>query len=122
MYKYKKPAATTLIVNESYIGETIEEKVRRIMNNKEPIKDGSPQIFTDRKDGVRPELNIRTDRFEIAIEAMDKVDKTYKAKREERQKDKTLGEQAKDGMNKEENKDAGGKPIQGTGTGTEGTK
>ena len=38
----------------------IEEKVRRIVNNNEPITDGAPIIFTEKKDGVLPEYNIRT--------------------------------------------------------------
>lgn len=53
-------------------GETIEQKVERIVQNQEPITDGAPIIFTERKDGVLPAYNIRTDRFDIAIEAMDK--------------------------------------------------
>ena len=56
------------------------------MNNKEPIKDGAPLIYTERKDGVQPSYNIRTDRWDVAVEAMDKVTKSYHAKREERAK------------------------------------
>ena len=41
--------------------EYIEEKVRRITENGEPIKDGAPIIYTERKDGVNPAFNIRTD-------------------------------------------------------------
>lgn len=84
MYKYKQPNKTTLTLNNSYIGETIEQKVDRIMNNKEPIKDGAPLIYTDRKDGVQPQYDVRTDRWEIATEAMDKVSKDRLAKREAR--------------------------------------
>lgn len=58
---------------ETYEGETIEQKVRRILDENEPIKDGAPIIYTDKKDGVLPAYNIRTDRWEIAIDAMDKV-------------------------------------------------
>lgn len=72
-----------LEVNQCVEGETLETKIERILNNNEPITDSAPQIYTDRKDGVLPEYNIRTDRFEIAIEAMDKVNKTYRAKRQE---------------------------------------
>ena len=32
-----------------------------------------PTIYTEKKDGVLPEYDIRTDRFEVAIEAMDKI-------------------------------------------------
>lgn len=82
MYKQNKAEATTITANKSYTGETIEGKVRRIMNNKEPINDAAPIIYTERKDGVRPELNIRTDRFDIALDAMDYIAKSNMAKRQ----------------------------------------
>ena len=66
----------------TYEGETIETKVNRIVNNKEPITDGAPIIYTERKDGVLPEYDIRTDRWNIAINAMDKVNMDRFAKRE----------------------------------------
>ena len=84
MYKYKQPKSTTLVVNNSYEGETIEQKVERFTNNNEPIKDGAPLIYTDRKDGVQAGYNIKTDRFEVAIDAMDKIQKTKIAEREKR--------------------------------------
>lgn len=61
---------------EIYEGETIETKVERIVENNEPISDGAPIIYTERKDGVRPEYNIRTDKFDIALDAMDAVNKS----------------------------------------------
>lgn len=109
MYRKNPINKTTIKRNESYKGETIENKIRRIVNNKEPISDGAPLIYTERKDGVDPGMDIRTDRFDIAIDAMDKVTKAHQAKREERQK--SLGEKAKEGMTKE---DSGAKPTQGT--------
>lgn len=54
-------------------GEPIEQKVRRILDENEPIKDGAPIIYTEAKDGVRAEFNIRADKWQIAIDAMDKV-------------------------------------------------
>lgn len=54
-------------------GEPIEDKIRRILDENEPITDGAPVIYTDKKDGVRPEFNIRADKWDIAIQAMDKV-------------------------------------------------
>ena len=61
--KYGKINITTgrLQSAEIYEGETIEQKVNSIVNNNEPITDGSPIIFTERKDGVLPEYDIRTD-------------------------------------------------------------
>lgn len=77
---------TQLSINTSTEGESIEQKIFRIVNNKEPIKDGAPLIYQERKEGIRPSTNIRTDRFEIAVEAADKVAKSYKARREEKAK------------------------------------
>lgn len=82
MYKVPKMNTTTLIINQSTEGETIEMKVRRIVNNKEPITDGAPIVYTERKDGVPPQNDIRTDRFEIAVEAHDKRSKSIIAQRE----------------------------------------
>ena len=82
MYKIPKFSKTSIEVNKSVIGETIETQVERLVNNRENISGGSPLIFTERKDGVLAEYNIRTDRFEVAIDAMDKVSKSYKARRE----------------------------------------
>lgn len=104
MYKYGKPAPTTIRSHEGYEGETIEAKIRRIVNNKEPVTDGAPMIYTERKDGVKAAFNIRTDRFEIAVDAMDKVTKSHLAKREQRHNPKDepdLGKKAAEGMIKE---------------------
>ncbi len=84
MIKYSIKNKTFLHINISVEGETIEQKVDRIVNNKEPIKDGAPEIYTERKEGVRPSTNIRTDRWEVAIEATDIIAKSYEARREQR--------------------------------------
>lgn len=114
MYRrFIKLPKTSISRNEGYVGETIEQKINRIVNNKEPIKDGAPLVYTDRKDGVKPEYDIRTDRFEIAVEKMDYVARSHAAKREER-----LGTKAKENMEiekKTEKKDGGAEPTQGTG-------
>lgn len=67
-------------------GETIETKVRRIVEEKEPISDTAPIIYTKREDGVIAGYNIRTDRFDVALSAMDTVNKAKIATREERNK------------------------------------
>lgn len=71
---------TKISVNESIVGETIEEKVFRIVNNKDAIDDGAPLLFSERDEGVLPEYDIRTDRWEIATEAQDKLVATKIAK------------------------------------------
>lgn len=97
MYTKRKAKPGTLKGVKSYKGETIEEKVRRMVNNKEPIKDTGPLNYTERKDGVLPQYNIRTDRMELALDAMSVAAKSDLAKRE-----KSLGERGYDGMKKEE--------------------
>lgn len=92
---------TALNINNSMEGERIEEKVNRAVNNKEPIEDTAPIIYQERKEGVRPEFDIRTDRFDIAIDAMTAVKKSKVAKRENLQK-------------KEEEKSSGDESIQAT--------
>lgn len=69
--------------NEMYEGESIETKVRRMVETKEPITDGAPIVYTEKKDGVKPEYDIRTDRWDIAQNAMDKVNKAKIAKSKE---------------------------------------
>ena len=54
-------------------GENILTKIRRILDENEPLTDGAPLIYTPKEDGVRPEYDIRTDKWQIAINAMDRV-------------------------------------------------
>jgi len=97
MYKiptYEKTQIDTTINNMD--GETIEQKVTRLVQNKEPIKDGSPIIYTDRKEGVNPAYHVRTDRWEIAIDALDRLTKSKQAKRDDLyKKDKEEGKETK---------------------------
>ena len=86
MIKHSITQNTGLCVNSSTEGETIEAKWRRILNNKEPISDGAPLIYTERKNGVEPQYDIRTDRWEVAVDATTKIEKSYMARREERNK------------------------------------
>ena len=74
---FPKPIETNYEFQE---GESIESKVKRITENNEPITDGAPIIYTNRDDGVLPAYNIRTDRWEIAQQAMDAVNQANLAK------------------------------------------
>lgn len=75
--------------NELYEGESIEEKVRRVVMSNEPIEAISPMIYTERKDGVKPEYDIRTDRWEIAQSAMTTIATGKREIREKRELAKT---------------------------------
>lgn len=67
--------------NDMYEAKSLEREIEQAETSKQPIEANSPQIFTPRKDGVRAEHNIRTDRWDIAQNAMDKVSASYQAKR-----------------------------------------
>lgn len=56
-----------------FAGESIEEKMRRVTREGMGSEETAPVIFTERRDGVLPAYDVRTDRFEIAARAMDKM-------------------------------------------------
>ena len=58
-------------------GETWTKKIQRIMDENEPLKDGAPLIYAPKQAGVKPECNVRTDKWDIAMKAMDRVN-SYK--------------------------------------------
>lgn len=67
-------------VMEAYEGKTIEQRCREMVETGEPIKDTSPLIYTPKEKGVRPEYNVRADKWDIALEAMDAVNRERIAK------------------------------------------
>ena len=68
---YRSKLGTTLVE-----GERLELKIDRMTQNNEPIGDSAPLIYTPRKDGVIAAYDIRTDKWDIALDAMEKVNKT----------------------------------------------
>ena len=54
-------------------GETLIKKIQRILDENEPLTDGAPMIYTPKQAGVREDCNIRTDKWMLAMNAMDRV-------------------------------------------------
>lgn len=81
MKRHEISNVTRLERNTSVEGELIEQKIERIVTLNEPINDGAPIIYTERKYGVLPEHNIRTDRFDLALEATGHIQKSNTIKR-----------------------------------------
>ncbi len=54
-------------------GETLIKKCQRILDEGEPLTDGAPMIYTPKQAGVKPECNVRSDKWGIAMDAMDRV-------------------------------------------------
>lgn len=100
---FPKPIKTNYEYQE---GESIENKVRRITENNEPITDGAPIIYTNREDGVLPAYNIRTDRWDVAQAAMDAVNQANLAK------SKNYGKIEQQEKNALESKEIGETPSQ----------
>ena len=115
MYKVPKMKRSQIRSVEVVEGETIEKKIERILQNNEPIKDGAPEIFTERKDGVIAAYNIRTDRWEVAADAMDMVSRSIDARRDAR-----MGATDKEAQMIDGGKDTGNEGVSGAKS-TEGT-
>lgn len=64
--------------NLTYQADPREVKLRKIISGESSsMEDGVfPTIYTEKKDGVLPEYDIRTDRFEVAIDAIDKINQS----------------------------------------------
>lgn len=71
---------STIVVNESQKGEMLHKKVQRIMETGEKIDDGIPEIFTDRNAGINPDHDIRTDKWDQALDMIEKYDAAEAAK------------------------------------------
>lgn len=83
-YNVGQKNKTTLRGPVGTAGETLEAKLRRIKRTGEGIGAESIPIFTERRDGVLAQTNIRNDKFENMIEAHDKVTETRRTMREKK--------------------------------------
>ena len=65
---------------ETYEGQSIEDRCKKLVETGEPIKDTSPLIFTPKEKGVMPQYDVRADKWDIALNAMDRVNRERIAK------------------------------------------
>lgn len=82
--KKLKSHRSGLKTTEHFEGESLESKVRRVTSSGEPIEAISPMLYTERKEGVRADTNIRTDKWDVALNAMDSIAQGRRQKRLER--------------------------------------
>ena len=103
MYKRKQQSGgTKLKINRTEEGEFLHTKLERMIANKEDITEGVSQlIYTERKEGVLPEFNPRADKWDIALEGMDKAHKSALARRNEK-------------VNMSDDNDGKPEPVEGT--------
>ena len=67
-------------INNLYEAEPLEVKLRRKMKGGKVDEEEGDQktwtiAYTEKRDGVKPEYDIRTDRFEVARQAMETIEK-----------------------------------------------
>lgn len=65
---------------EAYEGQSIENRCKKLVETGEPIKDTSPLIYTPKEKGVMPQYDVRADKWDIAQNAMDRVNREKIAK------------------------------------------
>lgn len=88
---------TQIDLNNTYEAEPLEMKLRRKERGgkiDEEEGDGKTWAitYTERKDGVLPEYDIRTDRFEVAREAQDRLNQGIMLQYSDRQEAEEAGE------------------------------
>lgn len=81
--------------NTSYEAESIEQMLRKAKEGESIELGGKELLYTEKKDGVLPITNIRTDKFDLAMEALDTVERTRAVKEKEYMKKAIEAEEAK---------------------------
>lgn len=71
--KKVKITYTSSMYTEIREGESIEKKIDRMTQTQEPIGETAPIVYTNKTEGIIPAYDIRTDKWEIAQDAMSKV-------------------------------------------------
>ena len=68
--------------NDTFEGNCIEQEMHIATTEKRPIERNAIQscFYTRRKNGVLPETDIRTDRWDLAQKAMNKINNDAKGK------------------------------------------
>ena len=97
---YKTNINTTKNLRE---GQSIEEVMRINTTNKVQPAQILPELYQARNEGIDPKCDVRTDKFDMAMEAMDKVTRLH-----------LLASQNKDKMGKSDNTwitDEDGNPL-----------
>lgn len=84
----KKNIKTSTQICTKYMqeGESLERKLARITASNEPLNEAQkPIIFQERKAGVDPMCDIRTDKMAMAQDACDKITRTHMLARANRE-------------------------------------
>ncbi len=64
---------TSIRCNEGFAGESLERMIEKNLTEGTPIETSVSLIYTEKKEGVLPEHDPRTDMWEVALNGMGKV-------------------------------------------------
>lgn len=74
--------------NNGEVGQTIENEIAAALKANQPIDSSKQLIYTEKKEGVIPAFDHRTDRFAAAMESVDSFWKERRQKYEKKQQEK----------------------------------
>lgn len=73
--------------NNGEVGQTIENEIAAALKANQPIDSSKQLIYTEKKEGVIPAFDHRTDRFAAAMESVDSFWKERRQKYEKKQEE-----------------------------------
>lgn len=84
IYVKKKMQSNHIKGNDHFEGVSLEKELKQINTQGiQPDRNITQVFYTQRKDGVLKETDIRTDRWEIGQDAMDHVNKEFQKRIDE---------------------------------------
>lgn len=99
MYKQNKMEPSALRGLTPTKGETMEQKMVRILENKEPMNEQGVELIYPNTTDVLPEFDIRTNKWEVAVDAMEKMEARKQLKKQEAEKAEKEKQGAQDAPN-----------------------
>lgn len=93
MFRTRFPRSSNLLGAPAYEGNSLAREIEKFQEEGGEIEMGSPLLYTKKSDGVRPETNIRTDRFEMA---QNRMQAAYEAENAQRAKQRAEKDAKKD--------------------------
>ncbi len=85
LYKKNKIKSNHLKGIEPFEGVSIEKEMQEVLSTNSPIqRTANNMYYTPRKEGVLPSNNIRTDRWELAQQAMQQANEDFQQRIKER--------------------------------------
>lgn len=95
-----KPKHGNIALENTYEAEGLEIKLRKMMDNKEPIPEDWVTTYTEKSKGVEPQYNPRTDRWDIAMQTIGKIRYAESAEEAKRMEATNKSQSAEESPNK----------------------